>query len=78
MAKARSVKRKSRARPTRATAEKLDAAKAKTAVKEETAKAPTAEQIAMRAYQIWMKKGCPADEEWENWLAAEKELREEL
>lgn len=32
------------------------------------------EQIAARAYSIWLKKGCPEGCEQENWLQAEEEL----
>jgi hypothetical protein len=40
-----------------------------------TAKAaPTAEQIAARAYAIWQETGCPEGCEQEHWYQAEAEL----
>ena len=39
--------------------------------------APTYEQIAVRAYEIWERQGKPEGLQMENWLQAEKELREE-
>jgi hypothetical protein len=38
---------------------------------------PTHEQIADRAKQIWMKGGCQPGRDRENWLAAERQLRDE-
>ena len=32
------------------------------------------DQIAKRAYEIWLNKGCPPDSDQANWLQAEKEL----
>jgi hypothetical protein len=32
------------------------------------------ELIARRAYDIWMSRGCPAGQELENWLEAERQL----
>ena len=37
-------------------------------------KAPTSDEIAKRAWEIWMRKGCKPGGELENWLEAEKEL----
>ncbi len=42
-----------------------------------TAPALSAELIAQRAREIWQRQGCPEGRDFENWLAAEKELREE-
>ena len=36
------------------------------------------EQIARRAWAIWVKKGRPAGQDEQNWLQAESELRTEL
>lgn len=33
------------------------------------------EQIARRAYEIWLAEGCPAGRDLENWLEAERQLR---
>ena len=38
---------------------------------------PTYEQIAIRAFALWEKQGRPEGQQMENWLEAEKELREE-
>jgi hypothetical protein len=35
---------------------------------------PTQAQIAARAYEIYVKKGCPQGQSEANWLQAEKEL----
>src|SRR5437868_4109427 len=40
--------------------------------------APTHEQIAERAYQIWLIRGMPAGTDAENWFEAEKQLRSAL
>lgn len=37
---------------------------------------PSSEDIAERAYQLWVKKGYPEDSADENWLQAEQELRD--
>ena len=34
-----------------------------------------AEEIAERAYHIWLERGCPEATCMENWLQAETELR---
>ena len=34
-----------------------------------------ADEVAMRAYQIWMERGCPEGTSTEDWLTAETELR---
>ena len=36
------------------------------------------DQIAVRARQLWQEKGCPQGCDEQNWLDAERELREEL
>ena len=36
---------------------------------------PTREQIARRAYEIWMDGGCPHGCDLDHWLQAERELR---
>ena len=35
---------------------------------------PTREQIALRAYEIWLQSGCIAGRDAENWIQAEREL----
>ena len=35
---------------------------------------PSREEIARRAYEIWLQTGCVAGRETENWLQAEREL----
>jgi Protein of unknown function (DUF2934) len=36
------------------------------------------EKIALRAYELWCKRGRPADTDRQDWIAAEAELRAEL
>ncbi len=36
---------------------------------------PNADEIAERAYHIWLERGCPDGTCTENWLRAETELR---
>jgi hypothetical protein len=38
----------------------------------------TQEMIAGRAKAIWQAKGCPAGQDEQNWLEAERQLRAEL
>jgi hypothetical protein len=38
----------------------------------------THDQIARRAHEIWLKRGCKPGEDERNWLEAEKQLRAEL
>ena len=38
----------------------------------------THEQIAERAKTIWMNKGCPNNQDEQNWYDAESQLKEEL
>lgn len=40
-----------------------------------SAKEPTIEMIARRAYEIWQAQGCPQGQDAENWYQAERELR---
>ena len=40
--------------------------------------APTYEQIAQRAREIWTKKGCLPGQDEQNWLEAERQLKAEL
>lgn len=35
------------------------------------------EKIAMRAYEKWLKRGCPQGCDKQDWMEAESELREE-
>lgn len=37
--------------------------------------APSTEQIGVRAYEIWLRKGRPLGQDTQNWLEAEAELR---
>lgn len=37
----------------------------------------TSDQIAVRAFILWEKQGRPQGQEVENWLAAERQLKEE-
>lgn len=37
--------------------------------------APTREQVAARAYELWLQSGCLAGRDAENWLQAERELQ---
>ena len=36
---------------------------------------PSPEMVARRAYQIWQDHGCPAGTQFQDWLAAETDLR---
>jgi len=56
-----------------------------TAVRTTTPKAGTGktakithEQIALRAREIWMKRGCRLGQDEQNWLEAERQLKAEL
>jgi hypothetical protein len=40
--------------------------------------APTYEQIAQRAREIWTKKGCLPGQDEQNWLEAERQLKAEM
>ena len=35
---------------------------------------PTEEEIANRAYQLFVQRGCEHGRDWEDWLLAEREL----
>jgi hypothetical protein len=39
---------------------------------------PTRDQIAQRAQTLWQAKGCPAGQDEQNWLEAERQLRTEM
>jgi hypothetical protein len=41
-------------------------------------KVPTQEEIELRAYEIYLKRGSENGDELDDWLAAEKELTESL
>jgi uncharacterized protein (DUF3084 family) len=43
-----------------------------------SAKEPTIEMIAARAYEIWQANGCQPGHDAENWYQAERELRARL
>jgi hypothetical protein len=36
------------------------------------------EQVALRAREIWMKRGCRPGQDEQNWLEAEAQLKAEL
>jgi len=38
----------------------------------------THEQIAERAKNIWIERGCPSNQDEQNWLEAENQLKQEL
>lgn len=38
--------------------------------------APSQEEIALRAHQLWMEQGCPHGHDVDNWLEAERQLRD--
>ena len=39
---------------------------------------PTVDQIAKRAYELWLRKGKPNGHRFQNWLEAEAELRKPI
>lgn len=45
---------------------------------EPIAKAPAHEEIALRAYELYVQRGGAAGRELDDWLQAESELREKL
>jgi hypothetical protein len=49
-----------------------------TAPRPTAGKAPTRDQIAQRAREIWTKKGCLPGQDEQNWLEAERQLKAEL
>jgi len=55
----------------------MTAPKTSTATATSRSVTPTHEQVANRAKQIWMKSGCQPGRDRENWLAAERQLRDE-
>jgi len=54
------------------------AARTSTATAVRCGASPTPEQIAARAKSIWMKSGCQPGRDQENWLEAERQLRQEM
>lgn len=38
---------------------------------------PSQDEIALRAHQLWCQQGCPHGHDMDNWLEAERQLREE-
>ena len=38
---------------------------------------PTRAEIELRAHQLWCQQGCPHGHDRENWIEAERQLREE-
>ncbi|HWB14625.1 MAG TPA: DUF2934 domain-containing protein [Pirellulales bacterium] len=36
---------------------------------------PSPDMVARRAYEIWQRHGCPKGTEFQDWIAAEAELR---
>jgi hypothetical protein len=40
--------------------------------------APTHEQIAQRAQEIWRQRGCPHGQDKQHWLEAEEQLKREM
>jgi hypothetical protein len=48
---------------------------AKTMVSQDSQTAPTHEEIAAQAYQIYLREGSPSGRDLEHWLRAEEELR---
>ena len=49
-----------------------------TATRTTVGKAPSYDQIAQRAKEIWKKKGCLPGQDEQNWLEAERQLKAEL
>jgi hypothetical protein len=41
------------------------------------ARAPTRDEIARRAFQLFEERGSEPGREWEDWFRAERELRDE-
>jgi hypothetical protein len=39
--------------------------------------APTQDEIALRAHQIWVESGCPHGHDVDNWITAERQLTKE-
>lgn len=72
----RSAKNNSRSKrtTTKAKSNKRQTIKVKNPVVVE-ANSATYETICSRAYEIWLRKGCPPGQDQENWLEAERELQ---
>ena len=71
-----SIPMKSAAAP--ASSQPAAAPATKTAIVARHNAAPTHEQVSARARAIWMKSGCQPGRDRENWLEAERQLREEM
>ena len=56
----------------------VPAARTSTATAVRCGASPTPEQITERAKSIWMKSGCQPGRDQENWLEAERQLRQEM
>lgn len=65
---------KAKAAPKRASAPRKRAAKPKTNPVGSVPTAPSYEQIAQRAYEIWIAKGRPIGQDDQNWREAEAQL----
>ncbi len=48
------------------------------APKPKSAKGPTQEQIAERAWALWVRGGCMPGQDRHNWFEAERQLKAEL
>lgn len=40
--------------------------------------APSQDEIALRAHQLWVQQGCPQGHDLDNWLEAEREVLSEF
>ncbi len=49
-----------------------------TAPRSRSAKGPTQEQIAERAWALWIRGGCMPGQDRQNWLEAERQLKAEM
>jgi hypothetical protein len=65
--------------PKQASAARVPVGGLATALAAATAPAPepTHEEIAARAYDLWIAQGCPHGRDHENWIEAERQLRAE-
>jgi hypothetical protein len=48
------------------------------AIRPQAKKSPTQEQIAERAWAIWVRGGCMPGQDRQNWFEAERQLKAEL
>ena len=44
--------------------------------KSQSKASPTRDQIAKKAYEIWLSKGCEHGHDQEHWIEAERQLRQ--